>query len=260
MIEAKVDTTRLNLAMARFAKESRKDVDKVIVDKAKTMVAHLIAITPPGKRRGADFLNKKGYISKDAFTNAKGKIKGDLNRLFPTTAIKDEGRIKGMIESGHLWKIGGKTTKVGSFVQNFGAAKAAHQRSRNSRTGRVRVGRSGANKFLTRKAIKNQLAKELIGNIGILNAGWRRAYDQLKAPRASMPAWVKRHPAKPGHAKITKRKAGITVSMGNRVSYYPKDTAQRIQQAVNRTTKGIEGEILHILEKRAQRTNRRMNQ
>ena len=259
MFDVKIDTRSLNDAMALFAKETKKGLDEVVVLQSRTVVGHLIAITPPGKRRGSDFLNKKGYISNEAFKNAKKIITGGIARLFPTSAIKDEDRIRGMIEAKHKWKHGKGAKAVGSFANNLGELKRIHRQGRNPSTGRVNIGNNGQRMALTRTALKNQLKNELFLNIGILNSGWRKSYDKLKAPAPAMPAWIKRHPAGQGGIRFKISKTGLAVTLSNRVSYYPKDTIARIDQAVSRTKRGLEKQLEYMLKRKINNANNRMN-
>ena len=258
MITANVDTSKLNLAMAKFAKETRKGLEEVIELQTRSILTNLIAITPPGKRRGGDFLNKKGFISSAANKNAKIKIASDVAKLFPTTAIKDEKRILGMIERGHKWRHTKSPKAVGSFANSMGELRRVHEQGRNPKTGRVKINNSSQRMAVTRKALRNQLVKELQLNVGILNAGWRRAFNRLRPVSSSMPAWIKRHGAKPGDVDFKKTRHGLTIIVSNKVGYYPKDSIARINQAVSKTQRGIEKQIEKMAASKAAKASARM--
>ena len=245
--------------MALFAKEKKMGIDEVIRLQTRSVLVNLIAITPPGKRKGGDFLSKRGYIANTAKKNAEKIITGGVARMFPTTRERDEDKILGMIEAKHKWKHNNGLKAVGSFARNMGDLKRIHAQGRNPRTGRVNIGNSGQKMAITRAVLKNQLKKELFLKIGILNAGWRRAFDKLKPPGPAMPAWIKRHSAKPGSIHFKRSKHGLAITVSNRVSYYPQETAVRIDQAVSKTKRGIEKQLEKMLEIKARKANARMS-
>jgi hypothetical protein len=257
MFTAKVDTQKLNYLMDELVAETKKTNDEIILKSARTILGNLIAITPQGKRQGKDFLNKKGYISNKAFQNAKKLITSDVAKLFPTTAVKDEERIIAQIKRGDKFKTYFGEAKVKRFTNSLGELQSIHKRSRNYR-GRVNKGVARSNMALTRTATKNQLKKHLIGKIGLLNAGWLRAANQLKLTKQATPKWITRHSPKAGFAKFKKSRYGLIITLANKVNYYPKDAVGRANQAVREAEIHLRVLIDVALKKNAQKINRKM--
>ena len=243
--------------MAELSAETKKSIDVVIKEQTKVILGGLIKITPPGKRQGNEFLTKRGYISNKAFQNAKAIIISDVAKLFPTTAVKDEERINAQMKRGDKFKTYHGQMNVKRFTNSLADLQSIHKRSRNSR-GRVNKGTAKANMALTRKATKNQLAKHLISKIGLLNAGWLRAAHDLKAAKSATPKWITRHGPQPGFARFRKSRHGLIITIGNKVSYYPKDAASRVRQSVFNTELHVRALIDAALKKNAQKINRKM--
>jgi hypothetical protein len=243
MFTAKVDTQKLNYLMDELVAETKKTNDEIILKSARTILGNLIAITPPGKRQGKDFLNKL--------------ITSDVAKLFPTTAVKDEERIIAQIKRGDKFKTYFGEAKVKRFTNSLGELQSIHKRSRNYR-GRVNKGVARSNMALTRTATKNQLKKHLIGKIGLLNAGWLRAANQLKLTKQATPKWITRHSPKAGFAKFKKSRYGLIITLANKVNYYPKDAVGRANQAVREAEIHLRVLIDVALKKNAQKINRKM--
>jgi hypothetical protein len=259
MFTADVDTTRLNRAMALMARESRKGLDDVIEKETATIVGHLIAMTPPGKAKGRT-MTDRGGIDKGAKKLGEAAIRADISLLFPTT--KDvgltNGQIKGMIENGFKWGTGRGAKQINKFASSVAELERIHKSARSYRTGRVKIGSVGQNMAITRAGIRNQFIKQQIKKVGILNAGWLRAARRLKTAKRSTPAWITRHGEKPGNVVFRKTKHGLAISVSNNLNYFPKNIESRMQQAINRRSRGIEKALVAMLERKAARAEQRM--
>ena len=256
MFTVEADTKKLNYLMAELAAENFKDMNEIIKDQTKVILGNLIAVTPPGKRRGGDFLNKKGYISNAAFQNAKKVITGDIAKLFPTSAAKEE-KLKGQIASGFEFKTSMGLRKVNQFADSVAELERIHKQARNKR-GRVNTGRASANMAITRTRLKNEFKKKQFAKIGLLNAGWLNAARDLKLAKAATPKWITRHTPKPGYALFRKNKAGLAITIANKVNYYPKDAEARINQSIYRSERYLRALIGVAIKKNAEKTNRKM--
>lgn len=256
MFTADVDTTRLNLAMARFAKESRKDLDEVMEKEAGTIVGGLIAMTPPGKKSGTN-MTDRGGIAMSAKKLGEATIRADIASLFPTTRMKPE-KVQGMIESGFRWGTGRGAKKIPRYASSVAELRRIHNAARSKATGRVKTGSIGQNMALTKAATKNEFAREQIKRVGILNAGWLRAAKQLKTSKRATPAWITRHGDKPGSAIFRRTKHGLSISLQNRMDYFPKNIESRMQLAVSRRAAGIEKAVAAMIARKAAKANQRM--
>lgn len=256
MFTADVDTTQLNLAMAKFAKETRKSMDEVMEKQAAMIVGVLISMTPPAKARGQN-ITDRGGIATSAKKLGEATIKADIASLFPTTRMKPE-RVQGMIDNGFKWGTGRGAKQIKEYASSVADLKRIHNKARSPRTGRVKTGSVGQNMALTRAAIRNEFARSQIKRVGILNAGWLRAAKRLKTAKRATPAWITRHGDKPGGVVFRRTKHGLAINMSNKVDYFPKNIEARMQRAVTRRAAGIEKALQAMIEKKAQRANQRM--
>lgn len=256
MFVADVDTTQMNLALARFAKESRKEVEEIIEKQSGIIVGHLIAMTPPAKARGAN-MSDRGGIAASAKKLGEATIRADIASLFPSTRMKRE-KVEGMIDSGFRWGTGRGAKKISRYAGSVAELKRIHAQARSKKTGRVRTGSIGQNMALTKAAIRNQFARDQIKRVGILNAGWLRAARKLKTAKRATPAWITRHGDKPGAVNFRRSRHGLAITVSNHMDYFPKNINQRIQRAVDRRARGLEKAIEAMLERKAKRATKRM--
>ena len=145
------------------------DLEQETKRQAGLLVGALIAITPPGKGRGST-ISDRGGITLDAKKMGESQVKSDIQKLFPTTAIKEVPKIEGMIKGGAKWKRTGGQRAVEAFYfsESLIDLRNAHRAARNRRTGRT-SGRHKASIVLTRAAIRQKLIKEKIKQVGLLN-------------------------------------------------------------------------------------------
>ena len=256
MITGKLDTSRLNNLMAVFAKETKKSMDEVVEDQSAIIVGHLIAITPPGKAKGQN-LTKNGGIAKSAKKLGEATMKADINSLFPTTRLKSHV-VWGMIEDGFRWGTGRGAKKIGEYAESVADLKRVHRKSRSRTTGRVKTGTIGQNMALTKKSILNAYIKDQIKDVGMLNAGWLRAANELGTSKRQVPAWIRRHGNMPGGVKQRNSKHGFYITVSNRMSYFPKNMASRMQAAVHRRENGLEIALEAMFLRKAQKINQKM--
>tara|TARA_R110002126_G_scaffold165162_2_gene313003 strand:+ start:222 stop:1001 length:780 start_codon:yes stop_codon:yes gene_type:complete len=256
MITADVDTSRLHILMSQFARESRKGMDEIIKKQTATIVGHLISFTPPAKTKGKN-LTKGGGISKHAKELGENRMKAEINSLFPTTTLKSE-EVWGMIENGFRWGTGRGAKKIGEYAESVADLKRVHRKSRSRTTGRVKTGTIGQNMALTKKSILNAYIKDQIKDVGMLNAGWLRAANELGTSKRQVPAWIRRHGNMPGGVKQRNSKHGFYITVSNRMSYFPKNMASRMQAAVHRRENGLEIALEAMFLRKAQKINQKM--
>ena len=256
MITGKLDTSRLNNLMAVFAKETKKSMDEVVEDQSAIIVGHLIAITPPGKAKGQN-LTKNGGIAKSAKKLGEATMKADINSLFPTTRLQSHV-VWGMIEDGFRWGTGRGAKKIGEYAESVADLKRVHRKSRSRRTGRVRTGTIGQNMALTKASIRNAYIKEKIKNVGVLNAGWLRAANDLGTSKRAVPAWIRRHGNKPGGVQRRKSKTGLSITVRNHMWYFPKNMEARMNAAAYRRQIGLEKAIEAMLYKKAMKLTQKL--
>lgn len=255
MFTAEIDTKGLNLLMSRFAKESRKGIDEVIEQQMGMIVGGLIAMTPPGASKG-QAMNDRGGITAAAKKKGEGRIRADIVTLFPTTRMK-EPKVWGLIENGYYWGTGRGRKKIIDYASSIHDLRRVHKAARSKSSGRVRTGLSGQNMAMTTAALRNAYAKEQIKKVGILNAGWLKASGRLKTAKRATPAWITRHGAKPGGVSFRKGKYGLSITVSNRMPYFPKDMQARMQRAVERRERGIEKALAAMLERKAKNATQR---
>jgi len=254
MFHVDVDTSKLNKAIAEFTASSKDELDEVIKKQTGIIVGHLIAVTPPGRASGHDF-NKEGRIATSAKKLGESQIRSDLAKLFPTTNMKPES-IWANIERGRLWKTHLGERQVTFYADSVYELRRAHQKARNRRTGRVRIGNSTANMALTKARIKNQYTKEQIAKVGLLNAGWLQAAGVLKTK--AVPKWITRHGRQSGDVRFKRSNFGLSITVSNRMGYYPTKLQKRMQMAVDRRTHAIVKALEAMAERRAAKFNKQL--
>jgi len=256
MFSANLDTTRLNDFIALYAKESKKGIDEVVLQQSAIIVGHLIAMTPPGKSKGKN-MNKDGRIEMSAKKLGENTMKADLNSLFPTVRLKSE-KVWGMIENGYRWGTGRGAKKIGEYAESVADLRRVHRKARSPRTGRVRTGTIGQNMALTKASIRNQYIKEQIKEVGMLAAGWLAAGEELGTTKRAMPAWIRRHGRKPGSVTKRKSKTGLTVTVMNKMPYFPKNMESRMQSALYRREIGLEKAVDSMIQRKADKLAKRL--
>jgi len=256
MIEAQADLRKFEFALKEFVKASGKGLDDVVRDQSKMMVGHLIALTPPGTPRSST-INDSGGITIAAKKLGEGAIRADIAALFPTSGMKPE-RVKGMIEDGFYWGTGKGKKRIRQYAESMSDMERIHRQSRSRSTGRARVGQSGQYMALTRKALRNQFIREKIKDVGKLNSGWLRAAQKLRTAKGKTPAWITRHGSGPGDVIEKDTRAGLAITMQNRMDYFPKDQMRRYVYATRRRTYAMGKAIENMLEKKARRANQKM--
>jgi hypothetical protein len=256
MITVQIDTRRLNAAMQEFARLARKDLDFVVRQQAGIMVGQLIALTPPATSKGEN-MTDRGGINPAAKKAGEARIAADIQALFPTTKLK-EPEIMGMMEAGFEWGTGRGKKVIRQFAATEADMERIHKAARSPATGRVRTGSTGQNMALTRSAIRNAYIKRAIQRVGELNAGWLNAARELNTAKRATPAWITRHGPKRGGVSVARVPQGISITVSNRVPYFPKDMEQRIQRVVARRYQGLRKAIEAMIERKAKQANRRM--
>lgn len=252
MFNIEADTRKLEQTLRLFAKESKRDFDNVVEQQSRLMVGSLIAMTPPGTPKD----NIDG-ITSAAKKRGEAKIRAEISALFPTSGMK-EARARGMIEDGFYWQTGKGKKKLTQYAANISDLRRIHKNSRSQYTGRVKVGQSGQYMALTRKALRTQFIKEQIKTVGKLNAGWIKAARELGTAKGKTPAWITRHGAGPGDVSRRETKGGLTITMANRMSYFPKDQMRRYGYAIRRRTRSMQNQLEHFMDKNISKATRKL--
>ena len=255
MFVTQVDTTKFNKVMRAFAKESRKGLDEVVEARSSIIVGNLIAVTPPAEARGRA-MGDKGQITPEARKRGENNIKADIAKLFPTSGAKEE-KIMAMIKRGDKFKTTSIPRVIPNFARNIGELKKFHKEARSLKTGRVRT-EYGKKMAVTRKGLRTAYTKEVIKNVGILNAGWMRAAKRLKTSKRRTPAWITRHGDQPGSVDFRHSKSGLTIYVSNRMSYYPKDKEMRLKKALEREEYAMTKALEAMIERKAKRASQKM--
>lgn len=256
MFETKVDTSRLNAAMRAFAKESRKSMDEVLQKQGGILVGHLIALTPPAAAR-AQAMNDRGGITSQAKKRGEARIKADIASLFPTTRMKPE-RVWGMIDNGFRWGTGRGAKRIPEYAESLDDLERVHRFARSRATGRTRTGSTGQNMAMTNAALRREFIRQKIKKVGILNAGWLSAAKKLKTAKSKTPAWITRHGNKPGGVDFRHSRSGLTITIRNRMPYFPKDQDRRIRRALDRRQYGLEQALQAMIDRKAKKATQQM--
>jgi hypothetical protein len=256
MFEAQIDSRKLFLAMKEFAKESRKDLGEIVQKQAGIMVGHLISFTPPAASLGQS-MSDRGSITSQAKKRGEASVKADIAVLFPTTRLKPEA-VRGMIDNGYEWGTGRGAKKIPEYADSIADLKRIHDFSRSKSTGRVRTGIGGQNMAMTNAALRREFIKLKIKNVGILNAGWLSAAKKLKTSKRATPSWITRHGDKPGGASFRDSKSGLTITISNRMPYFPRNMDSRIQRAITYRAYGLQKALESMIERKAQKATQRM--
>ena len=256
MINVKVDTSRLQSAMAEFAKLTRQDLSEVTRKQAAILVGHVIAITPPGASKG-QAMNDTGGIALDAKKRGENAIAADIAKLFPTSK-EPHDRLVGMVNSGFMWQVGkGRKTRVRDVAESIEQIALVHKYARNPATGRTRI-IGGINMAVTRAPLLKAYIRQEIKKVGLLNAGWISAARELKTAGRALPAWITRHGAQGGGSDISDFGQRIAIRIFNNQPWFPNGMDARVNYALAYREKGIIADIKRRLIKNGKKAERKM--
>ena len=255
MLDIQLDTSNLEASIAEFAKLCRKDLGTVTKEQAGLLVAHVIAITPPGQQAA---MSDQGGISLAAKKQGEARLASDIARIFPTTRLKPQA-IDALMEQRHEWQ-GPNGSKLLTHVRANSLAEmaAVHQAARHPRSGRTRAmgGRFAA---VTRPALLKAYIKEQLGKVGLLNAGWIAAATQLKTASRNVPQWIRRHGRQPGGAEVRDSGPMVAIRIFNSQTWFPGDMQRRVAAALRRREFGLKQAMEAVLARRAKAAQARMN-
>ena len=100
--------------------------------------------------------------------------------------------------------------------------------------------------------------KQEIKRVGLLNAGWLHAADQLKTAKRNTPGWITRHGRQPGGATVLTGTGRTFITISNFQAWFPSGLDGRVQLALRRREAGLKKATEAILERRAKAAERRM--
>lgn len=256
MLDMRVNTRKLELAMTEFAAVSRKDLSAVMRQQAGIIVGHVIAVTPPGASKG-QALTEQGGIALSAKKRGEAAVAADISRIFPTTRLSEDAA-RDLVSQGFEWRVGrGSRAIVRRTAFTAAELESVHRQARNRTTGRTKKAK-GANMALTRKAVLRQFIREKQKGVGKLNSGWLAAARELKTASRAVPAWIRRHGTGPGGTNTTDRRGDISVEVFNAQTWFPGNMDSRLNLAIKRRERGIRKAIEAMVERNARRANRRM--
>lgn len=255
MIEIRVDTRRLESALSEYANLARKDLGAVVKQQAGILVGHVIALTPPGGRKG-EAMTDSGGVSMAAKKRGEANIASDIAKIFPTSNLPIAA-LQGMVEQGFEWQVGrGQKATVREVAESVEDLRRVHQFARNPKTGRTRK-MNGIGMAVTRKAVLRQYIRQEIAKTGKLSAGWLNAGIELRTAPRAMPAWIRRHGNRPGGADVSDRGGRVGIRIFNSQVWFPGNMSTRVALAVARRERGLQKACEAILEKRARAAERR---
>lgn len=257
MIELEADTSALQAAMAEYHAELGKSMPELMRAQGAILVAHMIALTPPARKTGAN-MSDTGGIELEAKKRGEASVAADIERIFPTTKLKPAAA-HAMIANGFEWQVGrGQKMQVREFAETVEHLASVHRYARNPRSGRTRK-LGGIGMALTRRPILNQYIRLAKQRVGLLAAGWLAAGRELKTASRHMPAWIKRHGERPGGAQRFGSAANVGVRIYNSQPWFPGNMDARVQIALDRRERGLRKEMAAILARRAERANKRIS-
>lgn len=255
MIDIAVDTSRLEAAIAEFAKVGKKDLADVMRQAGGTMVGQLIGVTPPSHQKT---LTKDGGAAKGAQVAGEKSVAGDILKLFPVTKKKDS-EVMGMVASGFRWPAeNGRKQPVAEVAFSEADLARIHQKARNKKTGRTNAG-YGQNMAITRAALRKAYIQREKLKVGKLSAGWINAARELKTSGRHVPQWIKRHGAGPGGANVREANGIVNIRIYNSNSWFGTGWSHRMAYVVSRAEKAMVKEATVVLERNAKRAQARMN-
>lgn len=255
MIDIAVDTTALESAIAEFAKVGKKELTAAMRQAGGTMVGQLIGVTPPSHQKT---LTKDGGAAKGAQVAGEKRVASDILKLFPVTKKKNS-EVIGMVSSGFKWTgENGRKQPVSEVAFSESDLVRIHQKARNKKTGRTNAG-YGANMAITRAKLRKDYIKREKLKVGKLSAGWINAARELKTPPKYLPAWIKRHGARPGGATVREANGIVNIRIYNSNAWFGTGWRPRMAYVVSRTEKAMVKATTVILERRAKAANARMN-
>ena len=259
MIAINIDTSKLEVAIAEFAKLTRKDLGAITKQQAGMLVGHVIALTPPGGREGQS-ITDSGGIGLDAKKRGEARVASDISRLFVTTRLP-QGAIEALIDDRDFqWQNpqeGGRPVMVSQRANSLQDMAIIHKRARNPRNGRTRQAGGGL-MAIARPALVKQYIREMKKQVGLLNAGWITAARELKTAARAVPAWITRHGAQPGGADVRDSGPAVRIRIYNSMTWFPQGMEARVAIAVNRREYGIKKAMEAMLERRAKAAEARM--
>lgn len=255
MIDIDLDTTSLEASIAEFAKLTRKDLGQVTKEQAGMLVAHVIAITPPGH---AAAISDKGGISLAAKKSGEASLASDIAKIFPTTRLAPAA-IDRWIAARHEWE-GPNGTKLLTYrkANSMADMKLVHAEARNPKSGRTRA-MGGRFTAITRPALLKEYIKQEMAKVGLLNAGWIGAATALKTASRNVPQWIRRHGKKPGGAEVRDSGPSISIRIFNSQTWFPGNMQRRVADALRRREAGLRKAMEAVLERRAKAAQSRMN-
>ena len=207
----KFDARHFLSTFRKLCEIGKKDARKELRVQAKGFIRKVIDITPPSIGKATSAAKQKG----------ESAIRADLAKIMRPVR---SGKGKQLESAEAIWK-----------------------RLRVKSTGRVNP-RNLKTLYPVSYADYQALQKRLVGEVGILAAGWNAAAAQLGA---AVPAWIKRHGNSHGSIQVLVHPAGMRIRMTNVVRFADNvhDLERRMQWALKAQTAAMQRQVNHLLTK-----------
>lgn len=279
---SKVDTSELELAIQRFAANSKRGLPDIILQQSRLLCEDLARRTPPNTWNGKDGKEAgEKAITGDLFGGREVNMGGFMVKTqgffivgnYDTAAKDQDGRrreggvLEGFITSlftnkeGVVYGVEKHLYRPNASVQEM---LAHRDRYRSKSTGKMskaglRTRDVGRHVFIDRMVVRKSAAtrflKVLHKRVGFMAGGWASVARRLGRISRDFPAWIRRH-SSPGDASLEQMGDGAAVVMVNR-SVYPSLVGQitsRVQTAVDSRVYNLTAQIRRFMEESARQS------
>jgi hypothetical protein len=257
MIQLKIDTSKMEAALADFAKEARKDLGAMMKSQAGILVGHMIALTPPASGKGHQMSETNGGEDHSAKRRGEDSVEADIRKIFIPTKLSEK-RAAGAAAAGFSVRPAGsqRAMIVRDTAFDLAKMKKVHGYARNPLSGRTRS-LNGLSLALTKAGLLNKYIRQEQRKVGLLSAGWLTAARAMNTTKRSTPAWISRHGQQPGGATMQVGGSVVSIRVFNNQRWFPGDMGQRVQLAIDRRERGMRKATEAIIARRARTAQRK---
>jgi hypothetical protein len=256
MIQLKIDTSKMEAALADFAKEARKDLGAMMKSQAGIIVGHVIALTPPASGKGHQ-MSESGGVDNSAKRRGEDSVEADIRKIFIPTKLSEK-RAAGAAAAGFSVRPAGsqRAMIVRDTAFDLAKMKKVHGYARNPMSGRTRT-LNGISLALTKAGLLNKYIRQEQRKVGLLSAGWIPAARAVNTAKRSTPAWISRHGQQPGGATVQNSGDVVSIRVFNNQKWFPGDMGRRVQFAIDRRQRGLRKATEAIIARRARNAQRK---